>query len=62
VSHGGATAVFRVGSLPEAARMAESVVEAPGVADARVLPTLADDRVAVRLTRDMARDARAARL
>jgi 4a-hydroxytetrahydrobiopterin dehydratase len=53
VLHGGATAVFRVGSLSDAARMAEAVVKAPGVAGAGVLLTLADGRVTVRLTRDV---------
>jgi 4a-hydroxytetrahydrobiopterin dehydratase len=53
VLHGGATAVFRVGSLSEAARLAEAVAEAPGVAGAGVLLTLADARVTVRLTRDI---------
>src|SRR5262245_31115264 len=53
VLHGGATAVFRVGSLSEAARLAAAVAEAPGIAGAGVLLTLADDRVTVRLTRDL---------
>jgi 4a-hydroxytetrahydrobiopterin dehydratase len=53
VLHGGATAVFRVGSLGEAARMADAVAKAPGVAGAGVLLTLADDRLTVRLTRDL---------
>ena len=53
VLHGGATAVFRVGSLGEAARLAEAVAKAPGIADAGVLLTLADTRVTVRLSRDI---------
>jgi 4a-hydroxytetrahydrobiopterin dehydratase len=53
VLHGGATAVFRVGSLGQAARLAEAVAKAPGVAGAGVLLTLTDKRVTVRLTRDM---------
>jgi 4a-hydroxytetrahydrobiopterin dehydratase len=53
VLHGGATAVFRVGSLSEAARLAEAVAEAPGIAGAGVLLTLADTRVTVRLSRDV---------
>ena len=32
VLHGGATTVFRVGSLGEAARLAEAVAKAPGIA------------------------------
>jgi 4a-hydroxytetrahydrobiopterin dehydratase len=53
VLHGGATAVFRVGSLSDAARLAEAVAEAPGIAGAGVLLTLADRRVTVRLSRDI---------
>jgi 4a-hydroxytetrahydrobiopterin dehydratase len=53
VLHGGATAVFRVGSLFEAARLAEAVAKAPGIAGAGVLLTLADARVTVRLSRDI---------
>jgi 4a-hydroxytetrahydrobiopterin dehydratase len=53
VLHGGATAVFRVGSLSEAARFAEAVAKAPGVAGAGVLLTLADTRVTIRLSRDI---------
>ena len=53
VLHGGATAVFRVASLAEAARVAEAVARAPGVAGVGVLLTVADDRLTVRLTRDL---------
>lgn len=53
VLHGGATAVFRVGSLRAAARLAEAIADAQGVAGAGVLLTLADDRITVRLTRDL---------
>ena len=53
VLHGGATAVFRVGSLSEAARLAEAVAKAPEIAGAGVLLTLADTRVTVRLSRDI---------
>jgi 4a-hydroxytetrahydrobiopterin dehydratase len=53
VLHGGATAVFRVGSLPEAARLAVAIAEAPGIVGTGALLTLADDRVTVRLTRDL---------
>jgi 4a-hydroxytetrahydrobiopterin dehydratase len=53
VLHGGATAVFRVASLSEAARLAEAVAKAPEIAGAGVLLTLADARVTVRLSRDI---------
>lgn len=53
VLHGGATAVFRVGSLNEGARLAAAVAAVPGAAGSGVLLTLADDRVTVRLTRDL---------
>jgi 4a-hydroxytetrahydrobiopterin dehydratase len=53
VLHGGATAVFRVSSLSEAARMAVEVAKVPGIAGAGVLLTLADDRVTIRLNRDI---------
>jgi 4a-hydroxytetrahydrobiopterin dehydratase len=53
VLHGGATAVFRVGSLGEAARLAEAVTKVPGAAGAGVLLTIADARVTVRLSRDL---------
>ena len=53
VVHGGAAAVFRVGSLSEAARLAEAIARAPGIAGAVVLLTLADTRVTVRLSRDV---------
>jgi 4a-hydroxytetrahydrobiopterin dehydratase len=53
VLHGGATAVFRVRSLSEAARMADAIAKTPGLAGAGVLLTLTDDRVTIRLTRDI---------
>ena len=53
VLHGGATAAFRVGSLSEAARLAEAVAKTPGIADAGVLLTLADTLVTIRLSRDV---------
>ena len=53
VLHGGATAVFTVSSLSEAARLAVAVATVPGVEDAGVRLTLADGRVTVRLTRDV---------
>ena len=53
VLHGGATAVFRVDSLGEAAGLAEAVARAPGIAGAGVLLNLSDDRVTIRLSRDI---------
>jgi len=53
VLHGGATAVFRVPSLGEAVRLADSIAKVPGMAGAGGLLTLASDRVTVRLTRDL---------
>ncbi len=53
VLHGGATAVFRFGSLSEAGRLAEAVAKAPGISGAGVLLTLADTRVTDRLSRDI---------
>jgi len=53
VLHGGATAVFRVGSLGEAAHLAEAVAKTPGLAGRGLLLTVADDRLTVRLSRDL---------
>ena len=39
VLHGGATAVFRVGSLREAARLAEAIAEVPGLEGSGALLT-----------------------
>jgi 4a-hydroxytetrahydrobiopterin dehydratase len=55
VLHGGATAVFRVPSLTEAAGLADAVARVPGLEGAGVLITLADDQVTVRLTRGVER-------
>jgi 4a-hydroxytetrahydrobiopterin dehydratase len=52
VLHGGPTAVFRVGSLLEAARLAGAVAEVPGL-EPRTLLTAASDRLTVKLTREM---------
>ena len=52
VLHGGPTAVFRVGSLQEAARLAAAVSEVPGL-DPRTLLTATSDRLTVKLTREM---------
>ena len=43
VLHGGATAVFRVGSLREAAGLAEAIAEVPGLEGSGALLTIADD-------------------
>jgi 4a-hydroxytetrahydrobiopterin dehydratase len=53
VVHGGATAVFRVSSLSDGARLAEAIAQLPGIAGAGVLLTLADSRVTARLSRDL---------
>ena len=55
VLHGGATAVFRVPSLGEAAQLAEGVAKVPGLAGSGALLTVADDRLSVRLTRGLFR-------
>jgi 4a-hydroxytetrahydrobiopterin dehydratase len=52
VLHGGPTAVFRVGSLQEAARLAAAVADVPGLEE-RTLLTAAADRLTVKLTREM---------
>lgn len=52
VLHGGATAVFRVESVVEAARVAEAVAELPSM-EPGILMTVASDRLIVRLTRDV---------
>ena len=53
VLHGGATAVFRVPSLGEAARLADAIAHVPGLEASGALLTIADDRLSVRLTRDI---------
>jgi 4a-hydroxytetrahydrobiopterin dehydratase len=53
VLHGGAAAAFRVGSVSEALRLAEAVAGVPGFPGAGALLTIADERLTVRLTRDM---------
>ena len=52
VLHGGAVAVFRVGSLVEAARLAQAVADVP-VVEPDIQMTVASDRLTVRLTRDV---------
>ena len=53
VLHGGATAAFRVGSLVDAARLAEAVARVPGLEDSGGVLTLSGAQLTVRLTRDM---------
>jgi 4a-hydroxytetrahydrobiopterin dehydratase len=53
VLHGGATAVFRVKSLGDAARLAEAVAAVPGLAGSGALLTMADASLTVRLSRDL---------
>jgi 4a-hydroxytetrahydrobiopterin dehydratase len=52
VLHGGPTAVFKVGSLLEAARLAEAVAAVPGLED-RTMMTVARDQLTVKLTREL---------
>ena len=52
ILHGGPTAVFKVASLQEAARLAAAVAEEPGLGP-RTLLTAASDRLTVKLTREM---------
>ena len=53
VLHGGATAVFRVASVHEAAQLAGALAEVPGFEGSGAVMTLVDDRLTVRLTRDI---------
>jgi 4a-hydroxytetrahydrobiopterin dehydratase len=53
VLHGGATAVFRVRSLGEAARLAEAVANLPGLEGSGVLLTIVETSLTVRLSRDL---------
>ena len=53
VLHGGPTAVFRTGSLVDAAQLAEAMAAVPGLAGTRVALSITDGRLAVRLTREM---------
>ncbi len=53
VLHGGATAVFIVGSLGEAAELARAVAEGTSPEEPGVLMTVTSDRLTVRLTRDV---------
>jgi 4a-hydroxytetrahydrobiopterin dehydratase len=51
VLHGGATAVFKVGSIGEAARLAAAVAEIDGFEGSGALLTIVDASLTVRLTR-----------
>ena len=55
VLHGGAAAVFEVGSLPAAARLAEAIARVPGVDGSAAVVTLTGSRLTVRLTRGLYR-------
>ena len=55
VLHGGAAAVFRVRSIVEAARLAEAIAHIPGLDEARMLMTIADGQLTVRLARGVER-------
>ena len=50
VLHGGATAVFRVRSVGEAAHLAEALSHIPGLEGSGVLMMVANDGLSVRLT------------
>jgi 4a-hydroxytetrahydrobiopterin dehydratase len=52
ILHGGPTAVFRVQSLAQAAKLAAAVAAVPGLEERTVL-TAASDRLTVKLTREM---------
>ena len=53
VLHGGATAVFKVGSINDAARLAQAIVEIDGFGGSGALLTIVDASLTVRLTRDI---------
>ncbi|MGH2417864.1 MAG: VOC family protein [Candidatus Limnocylindria bacterium] len=53
VLHGGATAVLKVGSIGEAARLAAAVAEIDGFEGSGALLTIVDASLTVRLTRDL---------
>ena len=55
VLHGGATAVFPVGSLAESAALASAVSNVPGMAESGALVTITKERVTVRLARGVER-------
>jgi 4a-hydroxytetrahydrobiopterin dehydratase len=53
VLHGGATAVFRIASLAGAAHLANALTRVPGLEHSGALLTIADDKLTVRLSRDL---------
>jgi 4a-hydroxytetrahydrobiopterin dehydratase len=53
VLHGGATAIFRVGSIGDAARLAAAVAVIDGFEGSGALLTIVDASLTVRLTRDL---------
>jgi 4a-hydroxytetrahydrobiopterin dehydratase len=53
VLHGGAAAVFRVGSMREGAGLAQAIADVPGLGGSGALITVADGTLTVRLTRDL---------
>ena len=55
VLHGGAAAVFRAGSLHDAALLAGAVAQVPGIEGEGVLLAVGDDRLTVRLARGVFR-------
>ena len=55
VLHGGATAVFRVASLGDAAHLVEAIAQVPGLEGAGALMTIGDDRLSIRLSRGVFR-------
>ena len=55
ILHGGAAAVFTVGSLGDAVRLADAVSQVPGVDGSGVLLTVADDHLSIRLSRGVFR-------
>lgn len=53
VLHGGATAVFRVGSLSDGARLARDIADLPGLGATGAVLAVSDNALTVRLTRDL---------
>ena len=55
VLHGGATAVFKVGSMGDAARLAAAIAQIDGLEESGALLTIVDASLTVRLTRGVGR-------
>jgi 4a-hydroxytetrahydrobiopterin dehydratase len=53
VLHGGATAMYRVASVRDAARLADALAEVPGLEGSGALLTISDGWLNVRLSRDL---------